>query len=330
MAFCSRKLFPLFFVCIPMLAADASLWRFVHPKSKALVGIQWSTVQKSEVGRWIQERWINGESIPGMEFLPDIQEALISSPGPASDAPNADPPLLIAIRGHFDLARVQQLLVRQGHRAQSFGTVSIYRPIAKGSTEPSFALLSSEIILVGDLQSLYATIERSRLPVSEDDDEGFLGRAQLLATRYDCWAIMSEPGAMKNFLFASLAGKTISPDSLGFEAGISVKDGLSIDLVLNSRSERGARTACAKLTRLLKVNSGGPEYAALFQKLRITSDHTSVFISLKMNPQETAASLKIPAAPPVPVVEAAHAAENKVIRIEGLDEGVREVVVKPR
>jgi hypothetical protein len=315
----------------PLLAGgpDASLWRFIHPNAKALVGIQWSKVQQSEVGRWIQQRWINGESIPGIEFLPAIQEVLISSPGPAAGSDDGDPPLLIAIRGHFDLAKVQQqLLVGQGHRAQMFGTVPVYRPAAKGSTEPSFALLSSEIILVGDLHSLYSTIERSRLPASEDDDEGFLGRAQLLATHYDCWAIMSEPGAMKDFLFASLAGKTLSSESQGFEAGISVKDGLAIDVVLTSRSERGARTLCAKLNHMLKSSTkdgASPEYGALFQKLQITSDHTSVFITLRMNRQETAASLKIPQVAPTPT----HAAANKVIRIEGLDEGVREVVLKP-
>jgi hypothetical protein len=331
MAIGTRRL--LLFLFIPLLAAgaDASLWRFVHPNAKALVGIQWSKVQQSEVGRWIQQRWINGESVPGIEFLPDIDEVLISSPGPAAGSDSGEPLLLIAIRGHFDLARVQQVLVRQGHRAQTFGTVPIYRPAAKGSTDPAFALLSPEIILVGDIQALYATIERSRLPVSEEDDEGFLGRAQLLATRYDCWAVMSEPGAMKDFLFASLAGKTLSSESQRFQAGISVKDGLAIDVVLSSRTERGARTVAAKLNRMLKASAksdGAPEYSALFQKLQISSDHTNVFITLRMNQQETAASLKVPLAAP-PTVEASHAAERKVIRIEGLDEGVREVIVKP-
>lgn len=313
----------------PIFAAapDASLWRFIHPKAKALVGIQWSRVQQSEVGRWIEQRWINDESIPGVEFLPEIQEVLISSPGAIAGAAAGDPPLLISIRGNFDLARVQQLLVREGHRAQTFGNISIYRPGAKASSEPSFALLSTEIILVGDLQSLYATIERSRMPVSEEDDDGFLGRAQLLATRYDCWALMSEPGAMKNFLFASLAGKALSPDSVGFEAGISVKEGLSIDVVMSSSNDRAARTVCAKLNHLLKgVDGGSPEYAAIFRKLRIVSDHSNVYITLRMNEQETAASLKVT---PPPVVEGA-GAEGKVIRIEGLDEGVREVAVKPR
>jgi hypothetical protein len=307
-------------------AADASLWRFVHPQSKALVGIQWAKVRESEVGRWVQERWINGESIPFVEFLPDIQEVLISSPGSAA-GPDSDPLLLIAMRGKFDLARVQQLLVRQGHRAQTFGTVPVYRPVAKGSTDPSFALVSSEIILVGDIQALYATLERSRLPVSEDDDEGFLGRAQLLATRYDCWAIMSEPGAMKDFLFASLAGKTLSSETEGFEAGISIKDGLAIDVVLSSRTERGARTVSAKLNRMFKApvkDSVSPEYGILFQKLQISTDHSNVLIHLRMNQQETAASLKVPAAP-----EVVRAPERKVIRIEGFDEGIREVAVKP-
>jgi hypothetical protein len=331
MAIAARRLLLFFFIPLVAAGADASLWRFVHPKAKALVGIQWSKVQRSEVGRWIQQRWINGESVPGIEFLPDIDEVLISSAGPAAGSDSGEPQLLIAIRGRFDLARVQQLLVRQGHRAQTFGTVPIYRPAAKGSTDPAFALLSSEIILVGDIQALYATIERSKLPVSEEDDEGFLGRAQLLATRYDCWAVMSEPGAMKDFLFASLAGKTLSSESQGFQAGISVKDGLAIDVVLSSRTERGARTVAAKLNRMLKASAkadGAPEYSALFQKLQISPDHTNVFITLRMNRQETAASLKVTPAP-APTVEASHTGERKVIRIEGLDEGVREVIVKP-
>ncbi len=312
------------------IPAEPPLWRYVHPNARALVGIQWSQVEKSDLGKWIQKRWIPDLGMPGVEFLKGVEQVLISSPGPRPEMADEEPPLLIAIRGNFDLARVRQVLVEQGANPQSFAGVSIFRRRGKAVTEPAFALLSSRTILIGDIQSLFATIERLKVASSEENVDAFVGRAQGLAARYDCWALMSDTRAMHNFLFASLAGKTVSPDSQGFQAGISVRSGLAIDVVLSVRNELAAKALQANLSRLVhtaEIDRGGsPDFASLIRKLRITSDRSNVFLSLRMTALE--ASQNFAPKQRTPVLAKADA-PRLVIRIEGLDEGTRELPFKP-
>ena len=171
-----------------------------------------------------------------------------------------------------------------------------------------------------------------------------------MAAKYDCWALMADNGSVHNFLFASLAGKALSQDSQGFEAGISVHDGLAMDVVMRVKSERSAKQLHGNLNRLIHI--AGPEkgsdFTGLLRKLRITSDKDSVSMTLRMSNVEVAQTLHpngkdgsdrplvaqtpgrigeadrrieplIPPPPPKPLV----------IRIEGLDEGAREIPYKP-
>ncbi len=318
---------------VPALAdgpAEPSLWRYVHPNSKALVGIQWSQVEQSDLGRWIQSRWIPDLGMPGIEFLKGVEQVLISSPGVQPESPDEDPRLLIAIQGNFDLARLRQVLVEQGAKPQTFAGIPIFRQRGKAITEPAFALLSSRTILIGDIQTLFSSIERLKVARSEDDLQPLVGRAQDLAARYDCWALMSDTGAMHNFLFTSLAGKTLSPESQGFQAGISVRNGLAIDVVMAVRNERAARVLQGNLNRLIRNaetdKGGSPEFASLIRKLRITADRSSVLLTLRMTALEASQSF---ASKPRSQVLAKTDAPKLVIRIEGLDEGSRELPFKP-
>ena len=314
---------------------EPSLWQFIHPDAKALVGIQWSRVQESELGRWIQRRWIDGLALPGSEFLKDVDEVLISSPGVSTGSDQEEPPLLIAIRGNFNLPAVEDVLLRHGATKQMFGRIPLWRPKNGPTTDPVFALMSPETILAGDLQSLFSTIERSQIELSTHSLEPFVEHAQLLARRYDCWALMRGNAAMHNFLLSSLAGKTLSPDSQGFEAGITVRDGLAMDVTLKVRTEKAARELQANLNRLVhsaaleKSRSGG--FTALLDKLHVTAEGAIVFLSLRISSAEAARNLspsaKIAEQPKSPALPLPHPTLN--IKIDGLDDGPREIPFKP-
>jgi hypothetical protein len=328
---------------------ELSLWRYVHPKSKALVGMQWSKVQKSELGRWLQQKWIKNLTIPGTEFLKDVDEVLISSPGVQSGAEEEDPALMIAIRGHFDLTRIRLVLARQNARLQMFDSIPIYRQKGKPDSEPAFALLNPQTILIGEPQSLFSTIERSKLVQAEEEPGTFTARAQAMAAKYDCWALMNDSGSMHNFLFAALAGKAISPDSQGFEAGISVTGGFSMDVLMKVGSEHAAKVLHGNVNRVIHLAAAdkGSDFQGLLQKLKIASDKSGVALTLRMSNLEVAKSLHLSNEPkdekPLLAENPPHLqqADRKVtppppppppklvIRIEGLDDGPREVPYKP-
>ncbi|MBV8819430.1 MAG: hypothetical protein JO022_13815 [Acidobacteriaceae bacterium] len=329
--------------------AENSLRRYVHPNSKALVGAQWSKIQKSELGRWLQRRWINNLDIPGTEFLKDVDEVLISSPGLKDGAgEDEDPALLIAIHGSFNLTRVRLVLARQGARMQNFDGIPVYRLKGKTESDPAFALLNSQTILVGDPQSLFSTIERSKLVQNTDESGPFTARAQAMAARYDCWALAGENGSIHNFLLSALVGKALSPESQGFEAGISVRDGLLVDVIMKVPSERAAKLLQNNLARLIRI-AGTPmgaknnDFVNLIPKFRVRSDKESVSLSLRMSDSEIAAALHansdrfVAQTAAVPGEAERRTATlprsappaKSVIRIEGLDEGPRELPFKP-
>src|SRR5580700_2000912 len=108
---------------------DPALLRFVPTDAKALISIDWKRVRQSQVGTMIREKWVDGSAIPGVELLNDIDRVVISSQGRNPvDAPSPaeDAPMLIAVGGHFDLARVREILSTQGAKPQMFNNVQVY------------------------------------------------------------------------------------------------------------------------------------------------------------------------------------------------------------
>src|SRR5260370_42312703 len=103
---------------------DPTLWRFIQPNAKAIISIDWKHVRQSHVGTMLREKWVDANAaIPGVEFLNDVDRFLISSGGSNAGDETAEPPVLIVVRGHFDLSRVRRLLVTHGASAQAFNSV---------------------------------------------------------------------------------------------------------------------------------------------------------------------------------------------------------------
>src|SRR5579864_2615452 len=118
--------------------SDAGLWRFVQPNAKAVVSVDWKRIQSSHIGGMIREKLAGSNTsaqIPGIEFLKDIDRFLLASPGRNPNDPSPDAPMLIAIGGHFDLAKMRSLLARQGARPQQFNSFQVFRPQGKDAKD---------------------------------------------------------------------------------------------------------------------------------------------------------------------------------------------------
>src|SRR5438045_1244318 len=125
---------------------DPALWRFVPSNAKAIISIDWKHVRQSHVGTMLREKWIdiNSAAIPGAEFLNDVDRFLISSGGANAGDETSEPPLLIVVRGHFDLLKVRKLLQTHGTRAQAFNSFQVYRPQGKNAKDMAFVLLDAQ------------------------------------------------------------------------------------------------------------------------------------------------------------------------------------------
>ena len=312
------------------------LWRFAHPQAKALIGVNWKVVRDSQAGRMMRDKLESGiaEAIPGIEFLNDLDEALISSPGPTEG--RAEPPALIAVRGRFDRARVKALLVRYGARKQMYGASVIYRPQGESGRDFAIAQIDEHTLLLGDVGSVLAGIDRAKSEWAGGDARPVVERAHRLETSYDFWALFTAPGAL------SMPGAHMPPDAREMEAGISFHNGMSMDVRLDTESIDIARHMAVELSKTLKLASkdqeGQPGWTEMVKKMRVWADSSAVRVSLRMGGEDLAKASRLwevarakreTAQAQVQVDLKPAPPSRKTIRIDGLDEGLREIPIRP-
>jgi hypothetical protein len=338
----------------PVIASgqsDPALWRFVYPDAKALISVDWARIRQSPAGAMIREKWLTADTvagIPGTELLNDIDRILISSPGPNSPDDSAESPILVAIRGHFDAARVRQVFTRLGAKPQSYNSFQVYRPRGKvDSQETAWVLFDGETILYGDAPSVFAALDRNQFvpvaPQSSPVPGSLIARADEMQANYEVWAIMDATEILSSDRIAALfRGGEWATEAQGFEAGVNLRAGLAADITVRFSSEDTAKRITAELTRLVSMaardKSSGAEVRDIARKLKFTLDGSATKISVRLTEQELektaeafaegykAAAQLAGNTQPVTAAPAKPPSPNPgVIRIEGLDEGTREI-----
>lgn len=324
---------------------DAALWRFVQPKAKAVIGVDWKRIQQTHAGALLREKMGGSPLPPGVEFLNDVDRVLISSAGNSDPDDQTEPPVLVAVRGHFNLTDVRKALLEHGAKRQMYGAVQVYRPQGKSGKDLAFALVDPQTVLIGDADSIFACLEHGGFTAT--DPNPTVARAAVMDATYDFWAVMATPRALASQrLMGMFTGDEFGEDAEGFEAGISFRDGMAMNLAINARTEFAAKKLSSEISKILKLSAkdkpGNPALADLARKMKIGSENSTVTITLRLTKDELEKSAQqfeqsrkernvLAAAQPVVVKPQAPQPppEKMVIRIEGLDGGTREVPLKP-
>ena len=337
--------------------------RFLPADTKALISVDWSRVRKSHVGTLLREKWIDGAGVPGAEYLDNVDRFLVSSTGKASGDSDADAPLLAVITGHFDLAKVRTSLAQYRVKPQKYGESVVYRPQGNNAKDLAFALLDAQTILIGDSRSIFAALDRSVFPRTAPPAGSLAARASDMDANYDAWAIVDAPDILGgDRLAALLRGADTDAGARGFEFGLSLRSGLAADVSLMFGSESTAKAMSNELSRMLKLaikdKLGEPALLDLEKRIKFNAQGSVARLTLRLTPQELEKNAQIFTASRKPKPEtnglaqvrpvvktdqpatalpsikpdAATAAkidpakpEKKVIRIEGLDDGPREI-----
>ncbi len=313
-------------------------WRFAHPDAKSLIGLEVGRLRRSEVGRSFEKTWLQSGArhLPGLELLDQVDQVFVSSPGCVNADDAAEPPVLVMIRGRFDPAKVRQLLREHGAKPQMFDGINVFRPQGKAAKEFGFAVLDAGTILAGDAQSIFSSIERMRLP-AEGAYSAIAARAETFKSDYDFWVVMTEPSALtsQRLPFGELAETGLMQGVSGIELGVSLREGLMLTGSLLMASDHDARAVKDEFSKLLKLaakdQATKPDLAQLAKKLKLDVDGSAVKFSLRMAKPDLEASLRKLQAGHKPtesvLVESTPVlpAKPQLIRIEGLDEGTREI-----
>jgi len=334
--------------------SDPALGRFIQPNAKVLISVDWKRIRQSALGTTVTEKWIKSESgpiagLPGLEFLNDIDRLVLSSPGGnGKDATPQDAPILILAAGHFDLGEVRNALAKFGAKAQMFNSTPVYRPQGKDGKDMAIVLLDAQNILIGDAASVFNALEHNAFSAPAPAENSILSRASQMDTNYDAWMIVSDPEELgNNHLTDLFAQGQFGEPVRAVEAGVSLRTGFAAEVKVQFEDEKAAAKLVSEMDKFLKLmlmgKPGNADLAELGKKLKISAEGPNAKIALRLTPQELEKNTQIlasfrkqPATPPVgtlataqPLVRATpqepRQEEKKVIRIEGLDGGPREI-----
>lgn len=335
--------------------ADPALWRFVYPNAKALISVDWTRIRDSQAGAMFRDKFstvkgVQLPPVPGMELLNDIDRILISSPGNQSPGDTGEPPFLIAIHGHFDAAKVRHVFTEFGTRPQAYNSFQVYRPQRKQNKDTALVLFDNETILFGDAPSVFATLDRNQYgapavqPAPAPDSMS--ARAAAMEGAYDFWLIMDATEVLSSDSVAPLLkGNDWSSDARAFEAGISLRAGLTADVTVRFATEGSAKRMIDEITRALHQEMNkmpNAQAREIANKLKFNVDGAATKISLHMTEQEMEKAAQAMAAAQRAGFEMARKAQATassrpesiavprpekpaVIRIQGLDDGERDI-----
>jgi hypothetical protein len=327
-------------------------WTFAAPDSNSLIGIGWSSLRDSPFGDVVHAELSSSGSLgfPDLPCLLNAHDFLIASP-----------PLLAGAKGACTPAALRADALAQGMKPASHRGIAMWIAPGKGL---SVAQFSDRVVLIGLRKSLEGAIDRSLAETHSYSPLLMVG-ARLAhpsdAHPNELWVVATElPDAVAG-IFVPL--EVPEGGSLhNFEGGLSTRDGLNLDAVVNAGSDKAAVEFARSLRKSI------PQLPAIAKGLQVATNGSGVALSLKVAKDELLSSLRqtpeppptapLPAASPIVVnaapvvVEAAIAAtmvaptpprpepvkpeatkaepEPQVIRIFGLDDGPREIKLPPK
>ncbi len=260
--------------------------------------------------------------------------------------------MLVAIQGRFDAQRVRELFARSG-KPQSYNAFQVYRPQGKQNRNMAYVLFDPQTILYGDAPSVFAALDRNQFPDSPRPATAAPGpgtmatRAAQLDAKYEMWAILDIQELLASDTVAAfLEGNRWTSMAQGIEAGLSLRTGLDADFIVHFSSDAVAQRVAEDLghavNSALKDRAVDAQTQDLARKLKFNVDGSTTKISLRLSEQEleetaqafidgekagSALAENPPAANRATPVPAGAPSKPGVIRIEGLDDGPREIPV---
>jgi len=218
-----------------------ALWRYAHPDAKALIGIEWRRIVNSPIGQEIRQKLTQSgmSGLKGMDLIDQIDRVFISSPGNPAGASQDQPPAVIAVQGAFNLDEIRKLAADKMTGSATYHSIEILEQRQKGEDPMALALVDPRTLLLGDGGSVRAAIDHY---FAEDPGQAanplFL-RASELAAANDIWVVAA--ASPSDFSKDGMKQAPFLNDVNRIEAGISLRDGLGLELNLGTPAGQAGR-----------------------------------------------------------------------------------------
>ncbi len=326
----------------PAVSSQPAYRRYVHPQAKAMAGIDLTRISSSPLGKKFAAQ-LDGlgvkqkASAEGMDFVSDIEKVVFSSPGEAGSKEgksklSEDAPFLVAMQGRFKIDKIRKSLVARKAARHIYQNAELWAPPQK---ETALAIVNSQVLLLGDVKSIRATLDAHAAGGVDEDENPVAERATELAAQYDLWLVSD--ASLEGFSGAAPVPQAEMLKGVDqFELGVSLRQGLKADISLHGRtpeetSQLGTMLAGLKaLAALTTQDKKEPELAALLDKLKIGTEGERVIVSVQFSQKEieSAIATRLAAKPGQPVkatpVAAPAPTAPLVVKIYNAEGGDRE------
>ena len=278
-------------------------WNLVHPDAKALIGVDLRSFRQSALSQPVGSQIEKGSfgmfpipRMPAMEFMKQVDQVLISSPGGKKE----NPPFLMVLAGHFSPEAV--------------------REAAKGGT-PRMAALDEQTVVVGDPASVKAAVERHRQHAKSSNS--LLARAAAIAPSHDLWVVATAPP--EGFQPTGMNVKELASYVKGIDLGISFRDGLDFEMSFASKNAEAAHEVAQYVSGHLQTAMAGKDPNEIAGKVQVTSEGSRASVKFALSKDELVQQIR-----KAQTARGAVDEKAKTIRIVGLDDGVREIPLPPK
>ena len=266
--------------------AQTTAWNYVPLDTSAIAAMEWRKVLDSPYREMLRKEIPTAtlQLLGGINFIQGIDRVVVAGTGKSA---------LLILSGKFELGLLKDMATADG------GTVKPYKnaqlllsPDMEADTQ--LALVSEAIVLIGNLDSLTAAIDRSGGP-----------KKPVRSTGYDLWLFSKSP----------------SPEIEALEFGVAIGDGLQLNAKINAISDDYA----LRLVQNAHLHELGAEQNG--RAVRIGAKLSAEQFE-KGSGQWRVSLEQLRAPEPAAKVEEAPKGPQK-IRISGLDEGPREILLPP-
>ena len=257
----------LFIATLTMAQSHPSWWTNASPNATALVGIDWQSVRTSPFREPIEAELWGDLGFPELSCLHSARQFVVSSPD-----------LLALARGNFSGNALRDQAAKKGFKSMTYRGIDMWFTSEKGAL--SVARMNDQLVMIGDPKTLEMAVDRSL--TDSKTYSPLLARAAKFAQK-DLWVVASQ-------LPDDLANRFVPLDTeaQSFEGSLTVRNGLEMEAVLATRSEQEANASADKL------HGSVPTLPAIARGLEITVEEDSVRLTLEASREQVIAALRGP------------------------------------
>ena len=276
--------------CPEVHATEPSLWQYIYPGTKTIIGVDWLRAKTSPTGKMIARQMSQAgsskSSFKGMEILDQVDRLLISTSG-RQTKPGEMPPVVVAIQGRLTKETLQKLAPK-GTAVEKFKGADLFVPLNAKADEPLLALVNEQFAVMGDRETIALVLDAQGDASASSET---LAKAMQMAAECEIFIVSRESlsdasggaadgvPAMKQF-----------QDIQSVDLGITLAKGLGLRGAVTSKDPASAQ-GLAMMAQLFATMAASDQKSANSEMTRIARN-----LSVKTEANTVLLSLDIPLA----------------------------------